>query len=158
MGQLEKIIDENWKVTVEGMPITFAEFLNEFANDGISKQDFADEIEATLEAAADPDTQWESVIDYIAPIAKEILSESVQVDREIYVELVNSIKYAYTKLRSKTAEERAADTVFELDRGNVDFLDDLDNLIQTLAGGDCAIKTVNSAVKGQYSITVSKTE
>jgi hypothetical protein len=158
MEQRKKMIELQWQITNGGKLIEFVDFLKESVQDGISSHYLADELQETLEAASTPDAQWSDVVDYIAPIAGYILSEAVETDHELYNELVISLKDAYIRLRAKSQEEKAADKVFELDRDNVDFLDDLDNLIQTLAGGGCSIKSVNSVAKGQYSITVSETE
>ncbi|OMD42568.1 hypothetical protein [Paenibacillus odorifer] len=158
MEQRKSMIEMQWQITEDGKLIKFSDYLDDTIQDGISIHYMADQLQETLEAASSPDAQWTDAIDYIAPIAGHILCEAVEVDRELYNELVISLKDAYVRLREKSQEERAADKVFELDRDNVDFIDDLDNLIQTLAGGGCSIKSVNSAGKGQYSITVSETE
>lgn len=158
MGQRKSMIEMQWQITEDGKAVPFEEYMRGSVMDGISDHVFYDDLLSTLEAGTDPDTQWTDVVDYIAPIAGHILCEAVEVDRELYNELVISLKDAFIKLRAKSQEVRAVDKVFELDRDNFDFLDDLDELIQTLAGGGCSIKSVNSAGKGQYSITVSETE
>ncbi|WP_342439974.1 hypothetical protein NSS79_15200 [Paenibacillus sp. FSL L8-0436] len=158
MGQGKSMLEHNWQITEGGRLISFKQYLEDTVRDHISTHLMANELEDTLAAATAPDAQWTDVVDYIAPIAGYVLSEAVETDRELYNELVTSLKDAFVQLRDKSLRAPQADKVFELDRYHVDFIDDLDNLIRTLAGGGHEIKCVDSSGKGQYSITIAKTQ
>ncbi|MFF2907675.1 hypothetical protein [Paenibacillus sp. NPDC057934] len=158
MEQCKSMLGTQWQITEKGKLIQFADFLKESVQEGISSHYLADDIEATLDAGSAPDAHWMDVVDYIGPIAGWVLSEAIEVDRELYNKLVISLKDAYVQLRARSLTEQKADKVFTLDRDNVDFLDDLDNLIQILAEGEDAIKSVDRLSKGRYNITVGVTE
>ncbi|WP_019913187.1 hypothetical protein [Paenibacillus sp. HW567] len=158
MEQRKSMIEMQWQITEGGRLIPFKQYLEDTVQDRISAHLMANELEETLSAAAAPDAQWTDVVDYIAPIAGWVLCEAVETDRELYNELVYSLKNAFVRLRDMLTVERQGEKVFELDRDHVDFLDDLDRFIQTLVGGGCAVKNVNSSGKGQYIITVGKAE
>lgn len=158
MEQRKRMIEMQWQITEGGRLIPFNEFLNESVQDGISTHYMADDLEATLLAASSPDVEWSDVVDYIAPIAGYILSEAVETDRELYNELVVSLKDAFIKLRAMSQENKTTnnDKVIELDQQEENFQNDLDNLFQLLAGGSYVIKSFDNSVKGQYSITVGE--
>ncbi|WP_342410783.1 hypothetical protein [Paenibacillus sp. FSL R10-2778] len=157
MKQRKSMIEMQWQITEGGKVVPFEEYLRGSVMDGISGHVFYDDLLATLEAGTDPDTQWTDVVDYIAPIAGYILSEALETDRELYNELVISLKDALVKLRATSQENKTTnDKVIELDQQEEAFQDDLDNLFQLLAGGSYVIKSFDNSVKGQYSITVSE--
>lgn len=158
MEQHKSMIEMQWQITENGKLIQFADFLNESVQDGISTHYLAEEIERTLQAASAPDAHWMDVVDYIAPIAGWVLSEAIEADRELYNKLAISLKDAYVQLRARSLTEQNADKVFTLDRKDEDFLEGLDTLIQTIAEGGCAIKSVVRLGKGQYNITVGAVE
>ncbi|MEK3736015.1 MULTISPECIES: hypothetical protein [Paenibacillus] len=159
MGQRKSILEMQWQITEGGKVVPFEEYLKGSVMDGISKHIFYDDLLATLEAGTDPDTQWTDVVDYIAPIACYILIEAVETDRELYNELVTSLKEAYVRLRTisnlaRDAEE-AAERENVLDRQQTpEFFWKFDELIRDLASGDRVIKAFDNQQDGCYKVVV----
>jgi formylmethanofuran:tetrahydromethanopterin formyltransferase len=106
---MKTMVEMQWQIIEEGRLIPFNEFLKNSVGDGISNHYLAEDLEETLQAATAPDATWTDVIDYISPIAGAILSEAMEVDRELYVELVTTLNAAYVRLRARSTAERNAD-------------------------------------------------
>lgn len=79
-----------------GEEIPFKEFL---ADQGGNGELFTPLIGQMLAAALDPETGWHEADDLLAPIAREIISEAVQLnDKRIYRHLVASLREAWQGL------------------------------------------------------------
>lgn len=82
-------------IKCEGVNITFREFL-EGSNQLIFDEEM--EIEQMIDAAFTEENDF-TVEEYLCPIVDQILIESVQEDKEVYIELLSAIKKAYGELK-----------------------------------------------------------
>lgn len=145
------------KFLEEGKKISFAEFLSGQAANGELFEKYIGDI---LKAAQDPNTDWVEVVDYVAPIASEVLAEAVQTDVSIYLELVQAIDSARTKLMNLAAtveEERRRDREYVLDREKPEFFGKIDGLLHEFANGR-VVKEFNNQPLGCYRVVVGEPE
>lgn len=76
--------------------IPFKEFLEEQACNG---ELYTPLIGKMLAAASDPSTSWQEADDFLAPIARQIISEAVELDdKSIYRQLVAALRAAWQQL------------------------------------------------------------
>lgn len=80
----------------DGKEISFRQFLEDQSGNGII---YDDSIQKILNHATADELEWVEVVDYLAPIAGELLSEAVQENKEVYQELVISMQMALDKLK-----------------------------------------------------------
>lgn len=79
-----------------GKAIPFAEFLEDQAGNG---ELYTPLIGQMLVAAHEPTTSWMEADDFLSPIAREIISEAVQMDDKIiYINLVTALRGAWEQL------------------------------------------------------------
>jgi len=123
------------KVTIEGKEITFAEFLSESSGSGELYEDYVGEM---LASAIEPGTEWNEVDDLIGPIAHHIIDQAIQVDWEIYEELVIALKTAWEKLKQLEEvelAERNKDQEIIINEDTHDVLHVVEGMIHNLRSG-----------------------
>jgi exopolysaccharide biosynthesis predicted pyruvyltransferase EpsI len=117
------------KVTQEGKTISFAQFMDE---QGGTSEIFNDYIGKMLEVACDNFPDWAEVGDYLVPIAREVLLESAQAeDKDVYVQLVKSIRKAWMQLKEKVEE----DQIVLINENVPDVLHVVEGLVHSLRSG-----------------------
>lgn len=142
-----KIIDQE---TREEIP--FAQFLEDQAGTG---ELYTPEIGKMLAAALHPQTEWTEALDYLAPIAREIISEAVQLDdKMIYLQLVTALLDAWQKLCENPNIDKAADRQYTLNPGDPKFPDTLRRLLDDLAYTRTVVKEYSDEHDGSYRIVV----
>lgn len=62
-------------------------------------------IEEVLESSTDPDFNWNDVVDFLCPIADEVLINAKEVNEEAYLELAGVIRKTYEMLKTTYEEE-----------------------------------------------------
>lgn len=142
-------------ITQEGRQIPFGEFLSDQAPNDELYEGYISDI---LKVAQDPNVEWVEVIDYVAPIAREVLSEAVQTDVNIYLELVQAISSAREKLIRLAAAEQGElrnDREYVLDRGKPEFFGQIDGLLHEFARGR-VVKEFDNQPLGCYRVVVGE--
>lgn len=96
----KKLKDFIGDISSDGEKISFKQFIEELSgNHEIYKGDYS----FILDMA--PNAEWDEVDDYISPFIKQIISDAVEIDREIYLEIINATKKAYNKIQEKLKSE-----------------------------------------------------
>lgn len=114
------------EIKSEGKVISFMEFLKDMGGTGeLYDSSYSD----ILKAALNPDTDWFEVDDILGPLAHEILSEAVQVNMEVYLELATAVKLAHDKLLEKHQEEERADREYIINENTVDVFTVIEDML-----------------------------
>ena len=86
------------KFYVEGKEISFSKFLSEMGGSGVV---YERDIEKILKQWKSAD--WVYAIDYIAPIATQVIADAAEVNREVSTELMKTLVVAYDKMQNDLA-------------------------------------------------------
>lgn len=142
------------KIESEGRVITYLEFL-----ESVAGEIFNDTHSDILKAASLPQTEWIDVIEYVAPLTTEVLSIAVETDREVYLELIESIKRAYDKLKSRHNEDEETLIDFDINMTNGHAAERFEKLAEYMRQGwEIERVSDNTAGDGHYYFTLVKQE
>jgi hypothetical protein len=146
------------KFTSNNQPMTYSEFLSDSSGTGEIYDEMHKEV---INAASHPETDWLEVDDYLVPLASQILTESIETDKDIYKELVVAIQKAYDKLTirhkeqmEKEQREFEADSHYVLDRDSESFTGELDGFLHEISIKGKYIKSFDNQPLGRYEIVV----
>lgn len=142
-----KIIDQE---TREEIP--FTQFLEDQAGTG---ELYTPEIGEMLAAALHPHTTWTEALDYLAPIAREIISDAVQLDdKKIYLQLVTALRDAWKQLCEHPNWDKAAARHYVLNPADPEFQDNIKRMLDDLAYTRTVVKEYTVEPTGTYRIVV----
>jgi hypothetical protein len=154
--QMKELVGE---ITVEGEKISYSDFLKGTSGTGEIYDEWHEEI---LKTALHSETFWGDVEDILVPLTGQILIEAVQKDdKQIYLELVDAIKKAYSTLRNnyqvrlrKEQEEFESDHEVIIDRDAPDFLSQLDGFLHEISIQGKYIKEFDNQPLGTYRFVI----
>jgi hypothetical protein len=109
MIEMSKLSELAPKIFVRetGTAISFAEYLEDQAANG---ELYTPTIKEMLTAALDPNTEWATADDLLAPIAREIISEAIQLnDKTIYIQLANFLLETWEQLANVNVSNNLED-------------------------------------------------
>lgn len=94
-------------------------------------------------------------MDYLAPIAREIISEAVQLDdKKIYLQLVTALRDAWQQLCEHPNPDKAAARQYELKPQDPEFSGTLKRLLDDLAYTRTVVKEYAAEPDGTYRVVV----
>ncbi|MFL1674821.1 hypothetical protein [Paenibacillus dendritiformis] len=109
-------------ITVDGKVVSYREAIEAFSGNYFIHR--YPGVEEVLETAVDPEFDWAEVVDFLCPVADEILINAKEVNETAYIELVSILKKTYEMLKATYEEEERK----EVKRGEVPA-DGLSNVI-----------------------------
>lgn len=143
-------------ITSEGKVIPFSQYLKDMSGTGaLYDSNIGDIINAALSA---DESQWDAVDDILGPIAHEVLTEAVQTDQQVYLELVTAIKTAHEKLAARHTLEQNADEEFIINEQTTDLFAVIKHMLSQLNSGR-VIKEFTANAHADYRVVIgSKAE
>lgn len=133
-----------------GAKVSFAQYLEDQAGSG---ELFRAEIGELLWLAVNPQTEWAEADEYLAPIARQIISEAVQLqDKRIYLRLVFAIREAWQELHDLPRTDKVTDREFVLDPADPDFSKKCTSLLHDLTFARSTVKESFQDASGVYRI------
>lgn len=124
----KKLKDFIGNITSDGKKISFKHFIDELAG---SNEIYKDDYSFIFKMA--PNAEWDEVDDYISPFIKQIINDSVEIDREIYLEIIDATKKAYVKIQEKLENEEVH--VIDLNADHDKLKQSVENLWNFIYGG-----------------------
>lgn len=142
-----KIVDKE-----TGKEIPFSEFLPGQACNG---ELFTPLIGKMLEAARNPETSWQEADDFLAPIAREIISEAVQLeDKRIYCKLVAALREAWQSLCYEPEIAAGIAREYVLDESAPDYEAQAKAWAEDMAYTKTVLKTFEPVLSGGFRAVV----
>lgn len=143
-------------ITEEGKEISFRDFLR-------GMEGFDDVCGSIMAIAAEGQLSWVDVEDYLCPIVEKLLVDAVEVDYEIYFELMVTIEQAYNKHISRRVDrelQEAEDLPFhyiDVKSDGADLAERFERIATHIRNG-CTLERVEDKVDqdGHYYFTLIK--
>jgi hypothetical protein len=143
-------------ITEEGKEISFREFIT--GMDG-----FDTDCGIIITAAVEGKLSWADVDDYVCPIVDVLLTNAVEVDHEIYFELMTTIEQAYNKyisrqvMRELKEAEELPFIYFDVKQGGPDMAKRFDEIAEHIRNGHTLERVEdNAGIDGHYYFTLIK--
>jgi hypothetical protein len=143
-------------ITMEGKAISFREFLN-------GMEGFDKDCGLIMDAAVEGKLDWVDVENYLCPIVDKLLADSVEIEHDIYFDLMNSIEKAYNEFISRKVmrELKEAEALpfiyFDVKQGGPDMAKRFEEIAEHIRNGH-TLERVEDNVEndGHYYFTLIK--